>query len=1622
MSILEERQFFAGENSDYEDRKMEPGDYRFGLNIEVDSVDSSNMGVVTNSKGNRLVSVLLPSGTNEVIGQGGDDSNEHTYYFLYNSTSRHSIFRFNHLAGTIDLVMENPMFNFSVDHRVNSVNIVDNKLLYFNDGFNPPRKINVNKATEAGKLRKFNIYFGDKPQQGESYTITASFNGVTINSWTYTSPVVTNGSAYDLAHDISVFIAPNALVNFTACGASVEAEFANPGEYDLAATSTVADQVIVVAENFYPKPYPEDFIDRLKYPLECEPVAGYKSDPDTEINLVQERVFQFAVQYVYDDKERSAISPYSVIAVNLEPCRITTVNSNLNYIEVDFTDIRLNDPIRRSIIKQVNVMSREHNTGELKLVASLQPHQFGVNQNIYKFYNDTTSSVIPDSEANKLFDSVPIVSGTSDVIASRMFDSNILEGYDPVCVDADINVAYQEIDSGVTISGILSIIQFTNDDPLRWSRQPIYDAGSDGILWGRTKYSWLGDYVVGYSPAQEDRMVDYNITHAGAPCTGQVISAKQWMPGSYGYRAPVGGFIVYLAGTDYYAITRQRIIRNVPGGVNISIQDVDTGLVSWDTQQEWGVMHQVSIGDTGYDNSFVNDWSINGVKPGVYSLRIASSDIGFNDLIDPDRSYQRTSTTIQKDSFAWYNGGVCNTGKTEAIIEVLVNGTIIVRDPDTYLPVYTSTNGDVGETFVRDYYDGDWLKVTGGANSYLIDGGGSPIFSDPSVTLGYPQLSKINCRFNTQILNPGLAPLPPPVQITDRSDHNGFVSCWVTDSVTPYDAGASPCFIPTRRRANLVDILTFTVISNPLGLPVYEPTTSGTINTVPAAYTLSPPINDRYYEFGEWYYFHLSSILRTFDRTLVEGTVLDSSGNHAQNVNVLMTNHESVSTDSQGFFSISYYSTSYPGNEDDRLIFGSPGLCRITMASPVRHLLFPVGPAPAYNESDHYNTGTYTVVFSSSTSNALKRGFDGAFGIVYYDRGNRSTSVNTNEKLELHIPFYTEKEAGTGLLYPRHIPVTSWSIKSVPPDWATHYQWVRTRNLQLSFYLEFTANGVVYVDDYLAVTPIDVGYPLGRYAMISLENLLTYELKYADSLLGYTWTVGDRIRFISKPGNQYYSTYIDVEIVGSVDNKIIIYSDTFTGEVPSGTFFEIYTPKREVSQNIYYEIGECYEVMTAAAGEKYHQGQIQNQDPFDPYNTPATGTFKTGDAWYRDRIIPYNNAGAAFGVFHHIDSASISDFYESEDDNIGRPNIYDPNLKQIRREKSVRFSDVYLEDTQINGLSSNGALNIETIEKGEGPVYKLIRVNDALLAIQGSQCNSLYINEIIYIDANANPSLTASTKVIGTIRPLSGEFGTINPESVVGYEGKAYFFDQLGGNVIRYAQDGLNPINYFKMRSYFGAKAREMASLAQDQTYAVGGFDPLNKRYLLTFKKNRINSIFTEETKVFNELTNRWTSSQSFISECYGMTGMSIISFKEGELWVHDSPVKNSFYGVQYTSKVGAVFNQESGKVRNFLALSEESDGVWSAPVIEVPPNANALSGMLSRLILTKFVKKEGVWYAAIMKDMNSPNFATPVEALINGRSMRGHVLLVTLENDQNTNVKLNAVNLKYIYSEPSKK
>jgi len=1583
MGIIEEKLFFSGTNSDDEDRKLQPGDFRFALNVETDNVDSSNVGAVVNSKGNRLVSVQLPAGTNKVIGSKEDLDTNSCIYFLYNSNGKHSIYKFSSDVNRIDLVMQTSLFNFSLDHRINHINVVDEKLLLWTDGYSPPRQINLDKAIEFNKRRKWNIYWGDLFNAGQYYDTTIfAPNGSVVFTWRTTIPVgLTPSDAYGLSqyYVTQVPVTASAIASFTTCGASVEIEMRVIGEYTISFTSNTANQAIAVAQNFYPNPYTEAFIDRLKYPFWCEPSAIYKSDITRKTNLVQDRVFQFATRYVYDDYEKSAISPYSIIPTAGGDCGAIAAITSLNYIEVDFTETRLNDPNFRSIVRGVELLFREHNTGKLKLITTLQPENFGIGSNKFKFYNDGIYAGIPDAEAAKNFDSLPIVSGAQEYVNNRIFDSNITEGYDTVCIDTELDVKYKDA-GGITLSGILSIIQpwtsagYKSGAIDNFRRMPVYVTrnavgGRTEILFGGMVDSW---YQPPYPP--------FN----GSPCY-----AYQYYSANIS-KLPLLGFTVYLSGTNYVGVTKQRKITNVNTGLPISMQG-SNGTVDTSIEADYNVVYSIANSSPQYSSSFVQDWSISGVKPGMYSLRIASHEIT---SIDADLEYQKTSTRILTEPINSISNatGVCSTGETEAIIEVLANGTVNIRNPIT-MNIISSTTGYCGETYVRDITAPSYIDYSYGTDLYVVDGEGNAAPATEAEMMDYPHVTKTQATLWNDVT--GII----TYNISRTTDHNGFTYLF-SSHVVPGQTGLS---VQTR----LTELINSQNLITPLGLDCYR-TGAGYPATERTSLSISKHI-----------YFYPVNTFFPNGRTYIEGTIYDASGSVAENVNVVMTYHGFTKTDSSGRFSLSYYANDPVLPQNDFVLFSTDGLCTLTAFPSYRQFSIVIN-SSNYNNILHYNIPTPVVSYIYSEINSLKRGFDGQYGIVYYDRGNRSTTVNTSEKTNVHILFYTEKDPVTGAFYYNQVPEVSWKIKHLPPSWATHYQWVRTKNLQLSSYLQFVAGKVEYVDKPTSTATISP-YSTARYARIDLNNISTYRDNYANSLLSYTWQAGDRIRFISNYGTNYFTDYFDLEVQAEDSGFIFIEKDTRVGQLADGVFFELYTPRLSTDKKLFYEIGECFEVGSDAGGHKFHKGPVQNQDPLSPVLVPAEGKFSSGNAWYRGRNIPFTYSGANIVNLFNIDDAAISDFYVSTDDNIGRINIEDLDSQQIHREKTVRFSDVYVKESKLNGLSSYSALNYENIQKGEGPVYKLQRSGRVLLTIQRSQVNSLYIEEIVYIDANGNPSLTVSDKVIGTIRPQEMQYGSVHPESVREYAGIVYWYDVTKGTVIRYSNDGLTPIGDYKMKSFFRNITRDVLQFPIGQIEVIGGYDPLNKRYLLSFVKRDNLLNFVNRTCGFSEPSNRWNGDYSFIPESMTVTGMDIVSFKDGELWVHDNPVRNNFFGVQYTSKLGAVSNQDSGKVRNFMAISEESNEVWSCPEIEVPPNAQYPSGMMSRLIKQKFVNKEGVFYSAFLKDMNSPNFATPNEALIGGRDLRGHVLRITLENDSTTPVVLNAINVRYIYSEPSK-
>lgn len=75
-----------------------------------------------------------------------------------------------------------------------------------------------------------------------------------------------------------------------------------------------------------------------------------------------------------------------------------------------------------------------------------------------------------------------------------------------------------------------------------------------------------------------------------------------------------------------------------------------------------------------------------------------------------------------------------------------------------------------------------------------------------------------------------------------------------------------------------------------------------------------------------------------------------------------------------------------------------------------------------------------------------------------------------------------------------------------------------------------------------------------------------------------------------------------------------------------------------------------------------------------------------------------------------------------------------------------------------------------------------------------------------------------------------------------------------------------------------------------------------------------------------------WPSFYSF--EPDWMIGMNnyFYTFKGGNLYRHNvNAVRNNFYGVQYTSKMTSIFNQDSLSNKIFKTLNLEGDDSWSA-------------------------------------------------------------------------------------------
>ena len=313
--------------------------------------------------------------------------------------------------------------------------------------------------------------------------------------------------------------------------------------------------------------------------------------------------------------------------------------------------------------------------------------------------------------------------------------------------------------------------------------------------------------------------------------------------------------------------------------------------------------------------------------------------------------------------------------------------------------------------------------------------------------------------------------------------------------------------------------------------------------------------------------------------------------------------------------------------------------------------------------------------------------------------------------------------------------------------------------------------------------------------------------------------------------------------------------------------------------------------------------------------------------------------------------------------------VIQQQYKEDNRTNGLIYSGIYNKNTNTNNL--NQFIQAEKITKDLLPTYgsiqKLYTRDNDLIAFCEDKVVQILADKDILFNADGNPQLTASNKVLGQARPFVGDYGiSKNPESFAKESYRAYFTDKQRGAVLRLSMDGLTAISDAGMKNFFGDK------LEGDYNFIIGSYDNDKSNYNITFKTNTdydsdksFDDTANSITVSYKESVRGWESFKSYIPE----SGLSIAStyytFKNGKIYSHNNETRNHFYDEEddndddliSESFVNTLFNQEPTTVKSFKTLNYDGDTGWKCSEITTDLNSVTVSD---------FINKENRYYAYI--------------------------------------------------------
>ena len=668
-----------------------------------------------------------------------------------------------------------------------------------------------------------------------------------------------------------------------------------------------------------------------------------------------------------------------------------------------------------------------------------------------------------------------------------------------------------------------------------------------------------------------------------------------------------------------------------------------------------------------------------------------------------------------------------------------------------------------------------------------------------------------------------------------------------------------------------------------------------------------------------------------------------------------------------------------------------------------------------YNSPTSSSLSVVQVTSSSVIDTSVfKSGCDYKVGIIFRDRFKRVIgNVFTQESLRIQIP-------NRNYSYNTYVQYLICNLSSgigtgeIPFD-AYYYEIVITKNLRTRFFVQAKASAMKY----------------------AIKNSTTGEITYQDTYVSTAYGVAIDISRLNTEGMGYLydASSGDIAIINILGSStvyrqqvlmqdgsyvIVKLQDMGSFVTQPSVIYEIYTPYYESENEPFFTTGNTYTI---------NNPQTSLRD----YAT--SGIQLSGDVYLFTR-----EAGTTGGAYRAENMSSNAKHWKEWLGNWGEVNI-ELWSKQVRKGTSVQWSNVLVQGTDTNGLSSFDALDEKILPNELGNLQKLQLTSkvqeqgNIMLAIGEQSTASLYLGEVQVVGADRNAFLASSPNVIGTVNVLKGDFGTTMPTSVIEYRGMVLWLDINNGRVIQYASNGLFPISNYKMTRFWKNWCYKFLSLTSAEIEALGSrpfvysiVDPAHDELLFSIPKlsdippkgylpDYPSTIFPfdildyqAKTIVYDLKESRWMGSYSFTPEGFAILQNELYSYYDGQQYLHNQYDRQCyFYDTQYTAKIMCVSNTAPANPKIYDNTTVESNLV---PTFMYFYNDYPIQ-QSSDLVDFSFRNVEGNFVANILRNKLVPT-ATGynTNGLLTGEVMRNVAMYVMIEFSPTGS---NALELKFM-------